>query len=267
MHARCLSYSLSALVLAQSNSAIAAVPISGWKIEPSDSRCVAVRQYGNPGRPTTLAFKASSIDDAIQLAVIRPGLRANFVQSPAKLEIDDQKIPTSALSYPTGGDARRVTHLINVDPGPTAALRSAKILKLAVTEGVHDSFALEPSADIWKEMQNCVSRLRDVWNIGEQYEGRIAKGATGDLQAVVSGADYPVVSARTNQQGTAAFIILIDEKGVPKDCTIFGSSGSAALDSRSCGVILERGRFSPAIGIDGKPVKSAFVKRMTWRLY
>lgn len=266
MLARGLSFAVAALVLTQSRPTVAAVPIGGWTIEPSDSRCVAVRQYGSSEKPMTLALKASAIDDAVQLAIIRSGFRANYVQTGAKIEIDGHKIATSALSYPTAGNAKRVTHLINVDPGPTAALRTAKTLKVAVKEGVNDTFPLEPSVGIWKELQACVARVRDIWNVGEEHQQRIATLATGDLQSVFTGDDYPLVAVRNDQQGTAAFIILVDEKGVPKDCTIFGSTGSAALDSRSCGIILVRGKFSPAIGPDGKPAKNAFVKRVTWRM-
>ena len=264
---RLLALSFAALIAAQTAPASAAVPIDGWKIEPSNARCVAVRHYGDPARPTTLALKASAVDEAVQLAVIRYGFRSKILQSEATLEIDGRKIETSSLSYPLAAKPQRVTHLISVDPEPAATLRSAKILKLEVKEGVSDSFPLEPSAALWKDLQDCVGRVRDMWNIGEDNAKRIATSAQGDLQGLFRPEDYPLVSAKSDQQGTTTFIILMDEKGTAKDCTIIGSSGSASLDSRSCGIILERGKFSPAMDAEGKPMESAFVRRITWRLF
>lgn len=255
-----------AIVLTVSTApTLAAEPISDWKIEPSDVRCVAVRKYGTTGRPITLALKASLIDDAVQLAIIRQGLRATYVQSGAILEIDDREVRTSALSYPTGGDKRRVTHLINIAPEPALRLRQAKVLKVIVHEGTNDSFPLEPSAAAWKGLEDCTARLRETWNVGDERQ-RIAKHAEGDLVGLFSSDDYPLVAQMQDQQGTTAFLLLIDEEGVAKDCTVTVSSGSAAIDSRSCGIILARGKFSPAIGADGKPTKSAYIKRITWSL-
>lgn len=245
---------------------VAATPLGAWKLEPSDSRCVAVRTYGDAAKPMTLALKGSLSDGAIQLAVMRPGFRQFFIQTGAKIEIDGMPYPTSALSYPTAGNVKLVTHLINVDPAQAGRLRQAKVLSVDVYRGVKDSFPLEPSAKVWREMQDCIARVRKTWNVGSENASTIATSASGDLQGLFTPGDYPRPAVWKDQQGTTAFLLLIDEKGVPKDCTVIGSSGSAALDSRSCGVILVRGKFSPALGSDGKPVKSASEKRITWRM-
>jgi hypothetical protein len=245
--------------------AIAAEPTSQWKLEPSDARCVAVRQYGAPDKPITLAFKIPADGNAVQLAILRTGFRATYLQTVSSVEIDGRKFPTSALSYPTSDDRRHVTHLINLDSDPAEALRSAKTLKVDVYKGVKESFRLEPSIAVWRDLHDCVARLRETWNVGEERESRFATSGKGDLQSLFSPEDYPLAASKEMQQGTTEFLILIDEHGVPKDCTVMASSGAAILDSRSCGVILARARFSPAIGHDGVPMKSSFRKRVTWR--
>ncbi len=214
----------------------------------------------------TLAFKASATDNAIQLAVIRSGFRQEFVQTGVTIAIDGQSIETSALSYPTGGNAKRVTHLINVDPAIAATLRTAKALRVSVKQGVNDVFPLEPTLGVWGALQDCVARIQGVWNIGDKYRDRIATPAQADLKSLFFPGDYPNPAVRSWQQGTAAFLILIDENGLPKDCTIVGSSGSAAINSRSCGIILVRGKFTPAAGRDGKPIKSAREARINWSM-
>ena len=213
-----------------------------------------------------LALKASLSDGAIQLAVMRPGFRQVFIQTPAKIEIDDKPYPTSALSYPTAGNVKLVTHLINVDPPQAAMLRQAKTLRVEVYRGVKDTFPLDPSIGIWREMQDCVTRVRKLWHVGPENASSIATEANADLPGLFTPGDYPRPAVWKDQQGTTSFLLLIDEKGVAKDCTVTGSSGSAALDSRSCGVILVRAKFSPAIDRDGKPTKSARDVRISWRM-
>jgi hypothetical protein len=265
MLGRAASAVAAILLVSSAASAVAAEPIGQWKLEPSDVRCVAVRQYRTADKPVTLALKVPAEGNAVQLAILRTGFRTAYLQTVSSIEIDGRKFPTSALSYPTGGDNRRVTHLIDLDTEPAAALRGAKTLKVDVYKGVKESFQLEPSIAVWRDLQDCVARLRDTWNVGEERESRFATNSKGDLQSLFSPEDYPLAASKELQQGTTGFLILIDEHGVPKDCTVIVSSGAAILDSRSCGVILARAKFSPAIGHDGVPMKSAFTKRVTWR--
>jgi protein TonB len=68
------------------------------------------------------------------------------------------------------------------------------------------------------------------------------------------------------QTGTAVMVLLIDESGKVADCTLTETSGAAALDAQGCAVIRERGKFTPAIGTDGRPAKSAIQVRVHWKL-
>ena len=66
--------------------------------------------------------------------------------------------------------------------------------------------------------------------------------------------------------GAVSLALLIDEQGKVADCTVTQTSGVAALDAQSCAIIKERGKFSPAIGHDGKPAKSSWLQRINWAL-
>ena len=78
--------------------------------------------------------------------------------------------------------------------------------------------------------------------------------------------DYPGIAVFNDQMGAVSLVLLIDEQGKVADCTVTQTSGVAALDAQSCAVIKERGKFSPAIGQDGKPAKSSWLQRINWRL-
>ena len=71
---------------------------------------------------------------------------------------------------------------------------------------------------------------------------------------------------RKDFSGTTSVLLLIDEKGAVKDCTLAESSGMAVIDFRTCALISYKGRFRPATDAEGKPIKSSWVKRINWRL-
>ena len=258
---------IAAVLLAiQPMPASAAEPLSGWKIEPSDARCVAVRQYGSADKPITLALKASTTGNGIQAALLRSGYRRGFLQTNASIVVDGKSFSSTALSYPLGNDKRRVAHLLNLDADASGALRTAKSMKLTIIEGINDSFAIEPSFGLWRELQDCVARLRHSWNISDERRVHIATNARGDLRGVFSAEDYPVRAMMEGETGSTRVGLLIDESGSVRDCTLITASGIAMLDSRSCGIITERARFSPALDAGGKPVKSYREQVISWRL-
>jgi TonB family protein len=79
-------------------------------------------------------------------------------------------------------------------------------------------------------------------------------------------ATYPDDAMRESASGFVRFTLLIDETGKVRDCSAFQSSGVASLDTMSCYMIMEKARFKPATGPDGKPVKSAYCQNIIWAL-
>jgi hypothetical protein len=257
---------LASACLCVATLAYAATPTGDWKIEPAEARCVAVRQYGSAEAPMTLALKAPVESDALQLAILRSAYRRDNAQTFATIKLDGKPFELTALSYPLAGGKRRVTHLINLDEATAAALRSASVMEVDVLDGLERSFALEPAGRIWSDLKACVSRLREIWNVGAEGQGRIAEGARGSLQKFFSADDYPHSMVRAEKTGSVSFALLIDERGKVRDCTVTAPSGFAVFDSRSCGIITERATFEPARDSDGKPMKSAWTQTVKWIL-
>jgi TonB family protein len=264
MFRRSLSIAACAVLTIQAAPLSAAQPLGEWKLEPSDARCVAARQYGTPDKPITLAVKDPPSYDTLQLAIIRTGFRKGTIQTTATLRIDEVSFDASALSYPLAGKAKRVAHLINLDAVQATALRTGTSLKISVLEGIDGEFSLREMSAIWNGLAECKKRLVEKWNF--EAEARLASGPKGDLQAIISADDYPRTAQRGNQQGKGKYLILIDEMGMVRDCTLLVSSGFALLDSRACGVIMQRARFMPALDHSGKPAKSALSQVINWRL-
>jgi hypothetical protein len=271
MVARGTFVAAAALLVLPSRPALAVEPISQWTIEPSDVRCVAVRKYGSADKPITLALKAPPTGNAMQLAIIRHGYRNKAGQIDATVTVDGRGFTTYALVYPLGFPAKRSKQnvsLVHLPPEAAAAVRRADELGLGIKETSKDEFPLGNLKDVWADMDHCLQRLKNTWNVGEEYAGRIASEPVDivPIQSMFSGDDYPPVAAWKSFSGTTSVLLLIDEQGAVKDCTLTESSGMAVIDSRTCALISYKGRFKPASGTDGSPIKSSWAKRITWRV-
>jgi hypothetical protein len=240
--------------------------IGDWALERAPARCVISRRYGSSEAQVTLGIKAPPRGDAVQIVVLRPGHRNRIEQTRARILVDARTVETTALSYPLDARGRRVAHLINLSGEDSSALRNARELQLRVTDGINRSFSLGAMAEAWKQLDSCLERLRKDWNLGEVEYARLATGPEPlvPLSALLGDEDYPISAARANQGGSTGIILLIDEKGAVKDCTLTETSGFSTLDSRSCSLLLDRARFKPATDLRGRPVKGAIRTRISW---
>lgn len=83
---------------------------------------------------------------------------------------------------------------------------------------------------------------------------------------LVTGEDYPARALRGDEQGVVAYRVEIGADGRVSNCSIRRSSGSDALDARTCEVVRRRARFTPARDSQGNAVPDAREGEMTWRL-
>lgn len=240
--------------------------LSAWTLERSPERCVVSRRFGSTRDPVMLGFKAPTYGDALQIVVLRSGHRTRIEQVGATLAIDAHDVKTTALSYPLDARGRRVAHLLNVSGDESSRLRKAATLEIRIKEGVNRAFALAPMADAWVQLDFCLRRLRQTWNL----EGASTTGIATPpeplvpLRQLLNSEDYPMSAFWENQSGATGVVLLVDETGMVKDCTLTETSGVATLDARTCGLLAARARFKPALDRDGRPAKYAVRSRIVF---
>ena len=81
----------------------------------------------------------------------------------------------------------------------------------------------------------------------------------------IAAEDYPASALVAGEQGTSVFTLDIDDTGKVEGCSITTSSGSLALDQRSC-VVSARWKFKPARDINGKPTPGKTKHSLVWNL-
>jgi hypothetical protein len=75
--------------------------------------------------------------------------------------------------------------------------------------------------------------------------------------------DYP--SEARNSAGRTDFALTISPSGTPQHCAITRTSGDAALDAKTCELVMTRARFTESKDRQGRPVASVFRTAIVWR--
>lgn len=259
-------------------------PTEKWVVNFADAQCIATRNYGSAAKPIFLVLKAPAMGDVLQIGIIRSGGQDEPSQADGEIIFGDARpVKTSLLQYGDRASDKRVL-IANVPTSELARLQLATTLRIKAREtGFSDTrsriplgastvadetFALGQMSKLMQVLDECAADLRKVWHItgSDSKSPDLKEEAKGNLAPLFNSDDYPGIAILKEQMGTVSMVLLVDEQGSVADCTTVETSGVAALDAQSCAIVKKRARFKPAIGLDGRPAKSGYRQRITWRL-
>jgi TonB family protein len=257
-------------------------PTGKWVVHFDDAQCVATRRYGPEDESVYLTLKAPPVGDVLQIGIIRKGGYREAIQTRGEVVFDNgEPVVTNLLEFGIKKLGQRAM-LVNLPTQALAPLRQASSVRIRardisnVTTGsrialasttLDETFGLSQMSSLLKMVDTCTADLRKVWNVYDDSKaGPLKQPASGEIKGLFRSYDYPGIALLQDQMGDVALVMLIDEQGKVADCTVTQTSGVPVLDAQSCAVVKERGRFSPAIGQDGKPAKSSWLQRIRWRL-
>lgn len=86
------------------------------------------------------------------------------------------------------------------------------------------------------------------------------------IEGDISDRDYPVSAINARAQGTTYFRFTVGVDGRVGACGITRSSGSRALDARTCDLARSRFRFRPATNRAGQPIAVTIEGEQEWAL-
>jgi TonB family protein len=78
--------------------------------------------------------------------------------------------------------------------------------------------------------------------------------------------DYPARALRDEREGIVGFRLAVGIDGLPSQCDITAPSGDAELDDKTCQLLMERARFTPARDESGQKVASSYTNRIRWQI-
>ncbi len=258
--------SLLAMGLALAAASTPRQPTGRWTVDFDDAQCVASRNYGSAQSPLQLIVKSPAIGNVVQVGFIRPDAQAETKIVYSKVTIDTAKpMNTNVLAFTPTGSTQRA-FVANLPRKMFAQLESANSIAFSA-HGFDERFAISAMPPLIKILQQCVADLRAVWPPSgpDRTAPELKVPPVADLNDVLRGLNYPGVLRAKNWTGAVKAVLLIDEAGKVADCTVVETSGFYSLGVQACALISERGKFKPAIGIDGRPAKSSILQSIDWR--
>lgn len=238
-------------------------PTGKWALDYGPSACAAVRTYAGAKGPMSLGFRPSPTGNVVRLVVGREGRAPATRQFPVATNIVPPAAKTTGLHFTPKGTKHEV-FWINVPRSALETLRKTGILSLSGGP-LKERFALPIFGQVLDGLDACNADLRLYWNM---HEGKLSRFAEPlkPLASYFSDRDYPAQSVQEHSGGRSQIMMMIDEKGVLKDCMVEETSGIAALDAQTCLILQQRAKFRPALDAAGKPVRSVLTQSVVWRM-
>jgi TonB family protein len=241
-------------------------PIKPWVLDYGETSCVAMRAYGSVEAPVTLAFRPSPNGRVVRIAVVRGGLTGDAHHFPVTLALGGAPLKTTGLRFAARNGKKDVVW-INVERSALDALGSVREIGLQGGGELNERFALPQMAAVLKGLDTCTADLKRYWNFSDGPSTLAhPPEPTGNPQNWVTDNDYPAQAMNEEEAGRAGFVLLIDETGKVRDCTIEETTGIATLDAQACILMTDRARFRPARDSTGKPVRSTWSSRFSFRM-
>lgn len=80
------------------------------------------------------------------------------------------------------------------------------------------------------------------------------------MLAQAAATPMPVEQARTQ------ISFEVNEAGRIENCVVTQGSGHPNLDAKACAIAVDKARYVPAKGVNGKPIRTAKTLKVTWRI-
>lgn len=262
----CLSVTAAlGLIVAMSADSAAEplAPTEPWTVDFAPAWCVAVRPFGDAQKPIFLTIKPAPEGDVVQLSVVKDGGSSLGMQEEATIDLGvGDPIKVKQLLY---GTNKKTVRMVNFAGEQASRLAQASRLTWTMP-GADRDLQTGSLAQLMEMLEKCRKDLRQYWNVPEGTQAKLASppGLKKPLISLFSSDDYPSQAVWNRESGTASIMMLVDETGKLRDCMVTQTSGVATLDAMTCIIVRDRGKFIPAVGLDGKPARGVLTQRVRW---
>lgn len=269
---------LAAAVQTAAAPSVALAPKGKWIVAYEEEMCLLTRDYSTDGQALRYAVKPVTFGEVADLMIVIGGknLGQEYRHGRAAVRLGPGNPPIEGRfrSWRAPNNVARIV-AIEVPRSALSQIAAAKELELSAdrknfrirqTGGVKALAALDIcEANMIKAFSAGAETENDLEVDGPPVPGQSA-GFAGNPARWITSNDYPMEAVRQRLDGTTGARWIVGTDGRVKKCLITARSDHPALDALVCKALVERGRYRPAIGADGKPVESVASRRVVWKL-
>jgi TonB family protein len=250
-------------------ASLASQSAAEWKVVQRHSECSLIRLAGGP--PLKLTSYPDIVDAGISIAEIgEPKLLSR--SGNAKLSILPAGRQVSGEAYPPSRFPERRDGVVFLpeEKIPFAEFAGADRVSLIVRDQTIASISLTSIDAALAALHACNRNLLRLAGVDLDVLATLRKPPApiggGTAGKWFTNGDYPREAVMQRKFGNALVSFTVGTDGRAKDCAVAGSSGHEVLDRPSCAIILRRGRFSPALDAEGRPIDTKMVAIVRWTL-
>lgn len=271
--------------------------VGPWEVNYDDDSCHLIGTFGSGDDRIIARFTRFEPGDGFILALIGKPMRSSNVSSKVRLDfgpvVDPQeevsingKVGTLPISVfgklylidrpgrtfvGTVADALKALEALkalqpaNITPEQEAL---ASDLTVQRPNGKSYRLALGSMAAPMKSLRVCNSDLVRLWGLDAAEQASLVSKPVpiGNPGSWLSFRDYPEKMLQSGNSGLVQFRFDIDATGAITGCHIQSRSNPDEFADLSCQLLSRRGRFSPALDRNGKPIKSYYVSSVKWTI-
>lgn len=247
-------------------------PTGNWTVNFVQKMCLAERTFGLTDQPTILAIRSQPLGQSIEVRVseVDPGYVSRTDDGKVTLLPSQRTIPVKVTSFgPITGGRRLTSFYLEKVELRDVVLSSAIVIDRG-RAGPPISVAPDGSDSVIASMTSCGDGLLRQWGIDPVAMHKLSRQPRpvgGSEKDWFKPKDYPKAARGNFRVGRTMALIAIGIDGRVTNCNIAESAGNPDLDSKTCAILTERGRYDPGLDIDGKPVASQKVVGVMWTMW
>lgn len=264
-------------------------PTSAWQINYDDDGCRLARTFGTGKDQVILMLDRYQPDTASIISVIgKPFADGDPVRTPVTVTfgpdlppgtpreslvgtIGKDKLPILMMGYQdliNREVKQQAQHLLPTPDQQKAIIEQEKaITELTIrAKGRTVVLHIRSLGAPMQALRTCTTDLVKHWGLdpAEQAGRTRLPTPTVPPRLWLRTNDYPERAVSKMASAIIDFRLMVDSVGMPTDCHIQRMTKGDDFPTATCKLLMERARFIPALGADGKPIASYYASSVRW---
>lgn len=245
-----------------------------WFVDYAATSCKLRRPFGTDHQRVWVEFQQRAPRAEYHMMLYGPGIGALGASAPLEFRLGDGylikangwtaattlngiKLMRFYLGDPeTDGRSRAASYLAYQAPGALAGATYLEI-KTSKADLKFTSGAIQAAIT---GLNGCVDDLVRGWGLDPAVQRTLSRQPMplGEPGKWLTSNDFPERELEEGRGGIVEFRLIVSAAGEPTGCTVQSGLAYAGFDQATCGAVMRRAHFSPALDAQGKPVASYY---------